>query len=106
MSNASNSIQIQPEFEVPQDNLGRFDEEFLGQDSNTLIVNLEDILLEEDVINNILVAIHQRKLVSNLCSEWWRKTGKSSVKQMDILFKEQTSKKLIKYYQAILCMSI
>ena len=100
MSNFSNNRVANAEYEPSQDNLGKFDQGFLGLDSDELMINLEDILLEEDVINNLLNALYQKKLVSGLWGEWWNRTNMSSVKQMDILFEEQTSKNLLSTFKS------
>lgn len=106
MSNFSNNVFGKAEFESTQNSLGKPDDRFLVKSTSNLIVNLEDILVEEQILNDILNSIYSKSLVSALWSEWWAKTEKSSVKQMEIFFEEQNSKRLMKYFQVLLCLFI
>ena len=54
------------DYESAQNSLGKPDDCFLEKNSNNLIINLEDILLEEQIINDILISIHHKKLVTSL----------------------------------------
>lgn len=70
----------------------------------SLVVNLEDLVNEEYYINQISEALKQPKkhLVYKLCQNWWKVTEKSSVKDMQVFFEENLSKKLIKTQQILL----
>ena len=69
-----------------------------------LVVNLEDLVNEEYYINQISEVLKKsnKHMVYKLCQNWWKVTDKSSVKDMQVFFEENLSKKLIKTQQILL----
>jgi hypothetical protein len=65
MSNFSNNIFAKGDYESTQNSLGKPDDCFLEKNSSNLIINLEDILIEEQIINDILISIHHKRLVTS-----------------------------------------
>jgi hypothetical protein len=77
-------------------------EEFTEEDHNNLVVNLEDLVNEEYYIHHISEAIHQKKPLVEYVRKWWNVTEKSTVKEMQVFFEEESSIKLIKTHQILL----
>jgi len=75
-------------------------------DSENLIVNLEDIVKEEHIINQIQELFGDDTKLQQLCQRWWELTNNSSVKEMELFFEEDNAKKLIRNQQIILALAI
>ena len=69
-------------------------------------MNLEHLINEEDWINNISEYIFTKEDVKSICTEWWNITENSSVKEMQVFFEEDASRKLIKVHQILLWIFI
>ena len=61
-------------------------------ESENLIVNLEDIVKEEHCIFDIQESLIDHKNVNTQWSKWWDITKDSSVKEMQLFFEEESSK--------------
>ncbi|CAI2387443.1 unnamed protein product [Moneuplotes crassus] len=84
-----------------------FSTEVLTDDiKDNLVVNLEHLIDEELCINKILGNIMKKKSVQDYCVQWWEITENSSVKEMQVFFEEELSRRLIKNHQVLLCIFI
>lgn len=77
-----------------------------ADETENLIVNLEDIVKEEQVIFTIQECLNQAVAVEQHCLKWWDTTNTSSVKEMQLFFEEESSKKLIRQQQIILVLVV
>lgn len=77
-------------------------DDFLEENQQNLVVNLEDLVIEENCLNTISEALHRKRSMQQICQKWWKATNISSVKEMQVFFEEALSKKLIKSHQIIL----
>lgn len=66
------------------------------EEQDNLIVNLEDIVREEHIIFRIQELIKNKLSIESLCKEWWTLMKTSSVKEMQLFFEEDDSRKLIR----------
>ncbi len=67
-----------------------------AEEQRDLVVNLEDIVKEENAVFKIQELIRNKLSVEALCKEWWALTEVSSVKEMQLFFEEDDSRKLIR----------
>lgn len=76
-----------------------------ADECQNLIVNLEDIVKEEQMIYNIQECLNKKIDISNTCQRWWDLAENSSVREMQLFFEEESSRKYIRIQQILLVMT-
>ena len=86
--------------------LGGLKSDFYENKEDNISIQLKDIVVEEEILNDISIALLQKKPLLGLCSNWWISTEKFSIKDLYYFVIKDASKSIIKIYQSLLWLII
>lgn len=75
-------------------------------ESDNLIVNLEDIVIEEKIIFKVQELVKKKASMGKIIKEWWELAEHSSVNEMQLFFEGDDSQKIIRCQQIIVILVI